>query len=105
MDSFQAKVADEESRPFTWHPRYLKNGETGCPLCGKNLKDNEKRRFIHIGHGGDRILRADLPVTESGAAILSTGPDTGDMGWFEVGSSCAKKLGAEYSKELPPITG
>jgi hypothetical protein len=105
LTSFQAKVRDEETRPMVWHPNFVKNGEVGCPLCGKNLKPKEARRYIHVGQGGVSILRADLPLGgRSGeAAILSTGPDTGDMGWFAVGSTCAKRLGAEFSKPLPPL--
>jgi hypothetical protein len=95
-----------ETIPMVWHPNFHKNGDSGCPLCGKALKPNEKRRYVHVGRGGVAILRADLPCTgglSGEAAVFADGSfDTGDMGWFEVGSTCARKLGPEYSKELPP---
>jgi len=91
-----------ETRPMHWHPRF---GETnGCALCGERLGPNPRQRYIHVGQGGASILRADLPTVEGrDGVMLSTGYDTGDMGWFEVGDGCARKLGAEWSKELPPI--
>ena len=94
-----------ETLPMDWKP-FQDKGECGCVLCGRPLKEKEKRRYVHIGEGGVSILRADLPLGGSWgeAAILSTGLDTGDMGWFEVGAGCARKIGLEYSKELPPIT-
>jgi hypothetical protein len=94
-----------ETRPMTWHPKFHDQGH-GCPLCGKAFKTHDKKRFIHIGEGGASIMRADLPLGggEGDSAILSSGKaDTGNMGWFEVGSGCAKKLGAAWSKELPPL--
>jgi hypothetical protein len=94
-----------ETLPMPWSKRYQDNGECGCPLCGKMLKPKEKRRYIHVGEGGGSIMRADLPLAgnDEDSAVLSTGVDTGNMGWFEVGSGCARKLGLEWSKELPPI--
>lgn len=95
-----------ETIPMTWHKKYQDRGH-GCPLCGKAFKTLEKKRFIHVGAGGDSILRADLPCTggfSGECAVFSDGTvDTGDMGWFEIGDACAKKLGKEWSKELPPI--
>lgn len=102
-----ATTPEPETRPMTWHPMYHDRGH-GCPICGKVLKAHEKRRYIHIGEGGASILRADLTLVmgvSGEQAILSTGPDTGEMGWYEIGSGCAKKLGAAWHKELPPITG
>lgn len=95
-----------ETRPMTFHPAFLKRGEQGCPFCGKALKTSEQKLYVHVGQGGASIMRADLPLGgfEGGAAILAGGPDTGDMGWFAVGATCAKKLGPEWSRELPPIT-
>lgn len=75
--------------PHEWHPRFLKNGETGCPLCGKPLKTVAKRHFIHVVDGGARLARVDVPEHEFDS-----------MGWFEVGSSCARKLGPAWTKVL-----
>lgn len=89
-----------------WNKKFQDNGECGCPICGKMLKGEEKRRYIHVGEGGASIMRADLPLggIHNEAAVLSNGTvDTGDMGWFAIGSGCAKKLGLEWSKELPPL--
>lgn len=95
-----------EMIPMTFHEKFHERGSAGCPICGKMLKATEKRRYIHVGRGGDSIMRADLPLGgyEGDSAILSDGTvDTGNMGWFEVGSSCAKKLGLAYSAELPAL--
>lgn len=81
-----------EAIPMTWHAKFRKT-ECGCPICGKPL--TKSTRFIHVAEGGASIVRADL----ADDAV------SGDMGWFEVGSTCAKKLGAAYSRELAPITG
>lgn len=78
-----------------WHPQYVDRGEQGCPLCGRLLKDAEKRRYIHIADGGGVIVRADIDENDPRALH--------SMGWFEVGATCAKKLGLAYSKELPPL--
>ncbi len=95
---------------------FNKRGECGCVLCGRPLKAKEVRRYIHIGEGGGSILRADLITVPGKEYVLegktyTTGemyvvngvPDTGDLGWFAVGSTCAKKLGPEFSKELAPL--
>lgn len=95
-----------ETLPMSWD-KYNKAGECGCVLCGRPLKPNEKRRYIHIGEGGASILHADLPLggPYGEAAVFADGRvDTGDIGWHEVGAGCAKKLGSGWSKVLPPIT-
>lgn len=92
-----------ETLPMSW-TKYQASGECGCVLCGRPMKPNEKRRYIHIGEGGKSILRADLLHDEKTDTYTVNGKvDMGDMGWFEVGATCAKKLGLEYSKELPPL--
>lgn len=99
-----------ETIPMSW-TKFQEAGECGCAICGRPMKAKEKPRFIHIGEGGQSILRVDLPMggPHNEAAMLTTpeGPkmDTGDMGWYEVGPSCAKKLGAAYTAEFIPGAG
>lgn len=47
-------------------------------------------------------MRVDLPLggIEGESAITADGCDTGDMGWYEIGLGCARKLGSEWHKEL-----
>jgi hypothetical protein len=92
-----------ETLPMNWEP-FRKNQECGCVICGKRMK-NADPLYVHIGEGGLSILRADLPLggPSGEAAILSTGIDTGDMGWYAIGNDCAKKLGLAYCKKLQPL--
>ncbi len=80
--------------PMKWHKDYSKRGETGCPLCGKDLKVGAKRSYIHVVDGGASILASGEDQTEA----------SDDMGWFEIGSSCAKKLGPAWTRKLLPTT-
>lgn len=99
-----------ETIPMNW-TKYNKAGECGCVLCGKRLPAraiNDKGLYVHIGQGGSSIMRADLPIVEGAGggdcAVLSDGTiDTGDMGWFQIGPDCAKKIGREYVKELEAV--
>ncbi len=106
-----------ETLPMSW-TNYQAAGECGCVICGRKIptrKTNDKGIYIHIGQGGASILRVDLPtvsneITVEGKKVkgedlyvLSTGPDTGDMGWFQVGPDCAKKLGKDFFKVLNEV--
>lgn len=106
-----------ETLPMDW-TKYNKAGECGCVICGKPIPSrstNDKGIYVHIGQGGDSILRVDLPTVENEITVngkkmrgedlyvLSTGPDTGDMGWFQVGPNCAKKLGKAFYKVLDEV--
>ena len=94
-----------ETLPMTWSEKYHEQG-FGCPLCGKKFTVLENKSFIHVGEGGASIMRVDLPLggMHNEAAILSDGTvDDGDMGWFEIGSGCAKKLGSAWHKKLEPL--
>lgn len=92
--------------PMDWK-KYQDANECGCVLCGKKLPARaygDKGVYIHIGQGGASILRTDLPLAgEDGPAIIDGKVDTGDMGWFQVGPNCAKKLGKAFYKELDAI--
>lgn len=90
---------------MTWSEKFHSQGH-GCPLCGKAFKTKEEKSYIHVGEGGTSIMRPDLPLggMYGEAVVYSDGTvDTGDMGWFEIGGGCARKLGKEWHKKLPPI--
>lgn len=96
-----------ETIPMDW-TKYRAAGECGCILCGRPHGSLEKDHlYVHIGCGGTSILRADLPIKDGlggDNVIFADGSvDTGDLGWFPIGSTCAKKLGKEYVKNLPPM--
>lgn len=58
---------------------YKEDGNTRpCALCGKSLK-NKKRHYIHLIDNGANIVSSDQEFD-------------GDLGFFEVGSACRKKL-------------
>lgn len=101
-------MSKPETLPMDWK-KYNAAGECGCILCGRPHGSLEKDHlYVHIGQGGRSIMRADLPIqvgpSGGDCAILADGSvDTGDMGWFPIGSTCAKKLGSEYVKILKPI--
>ena len=59
--------------------------ENDCVLCGKPSNKVHHRYSLHIVDGGGRIGgRGDEELIEMN--------DSGDMYWFSLGSSCAKKL-------------
>src|ERR1700744_1424781 len=94
-----------EKLPMNWDA-YNAAGECGCIMCGKPMSKGKKIRYVHIGSGGASILRADLFLGgfEGEQAIFANGElDTGDRGWYAIGPDCARKLGYDYSKEIPPV--
>lgn len=94
-----------ETLPMNW-TKFQAAGECGCVLCGKKIpsrKTNDKGIYVHIGQGGGSILRADLPIVDDCAVFADGSRDTGDMGWFQVGPDCAKKLGKAFVKVLDAV--
>lgn len=67
-----------------------------CWRCQKDLKSDQKTRWIHLVDGGGAILH---PEDEH----LYNDP-AGDLYWFEVGLDCAKKIGLEWTV-LSPAPG
>jgi len=65
----------------------IKNGETGCFICGKGVKEPWKNS-IHVYLGYYAVME-DEKIEEGG-----------DMGMFPVGSDCLKK----YPELLPYIS-
>lgn len=95
-----------ETKPMSWD-KYNKAGECGCVICGRPIGSLEvDHLYVHIGQGGGSILRADLPTDgPDGSVIFADGTiDDGDMGWFPIGSNCAKKIGTAYVKKLQPVS-
>ncbi len=92
----KTKTAPE---PFSG-PRYNDNaddaGGSACCLCGK-ATDNESSptKYARVVEGGARFALADEFVHENNRA---------DMGWFPVGSSCARKFPKGYLVECPPMS-
>lgn len=62
--------------------------EDQCYLCGKGLTGAalENAWMIHLIHGGSSLAALTDPDDEPGS----------DMGWFPVGSECAKKIPATH---------
>jgi hypothetical protein len=89
-------MADELPKPFG--PKYQERTEHGyhgdeCILCGKrtsrNGRTNGKTLHVRVVDGGSRIALPDEQVDERG-----------DMGYFPVGSECAKSIPAPYKTTL-----
>lgn len=86
------------SLPIPFGPKYqarVENGSTGteCVLCGKqtsrNGRSNGTTIHVRVVDGGGRFATPDEVVDARG-----------DMGYFPVGSECAKSLPDEYKVTL-----
>ena len=81
-----AKVEPFSGKYHTNSQRPRKPGEDACAHCGRPVKVDACRSFVHVHDGGAAyVLAADADKEVEGA---------GDMGWWAVGSDCAKKLRA-----------
>jgi hypothetical protein len=65
-----------------------------CWRCQKDLKPGQPRRYIHLINDGNEILH---PGSEGEYT-----PDDKDCGVLPVGMDCAKKIGIEWTTEIPP---
>lgn len=75
----------KELRPFAYNKaRAAKHTDVSepCACCGRKVVTAEIRHWIHVVGGG---------IAYGGEE--DTG-DGGDMGWFPVGATCAKRLRA-----------
>lgn len=81
-------------------PDYRRDPKTNdyCARCQKDLKPGQPRALIHMVSGGPFALhRDDEAAYWAEAATLPGGQHPGEMGWFAVGSDCARKIGAEFT--------
>ncbi len=75
-----------------------------CCMCQRDLAaDNSKVRKVHLVHGGMFILHPDDESRFSAGCNLkfedgSVEPDQGDMGIFNIGPECVRKIGAEWTR-------
>jgi hypothetical protein len=66
-----------------------------CAICQKDIKPGQPYREVHIVDGGSVILH---PADE--ALYAEHGNPAGDLCFFPIGSTCAKRLGLEWSKPV-----
>ena len=74
----------------TWDPDYRRNPKTQtfCVYCQKDMKPESIKFEVRLIDGGATILHS-----EDESLYI---PDSGDMGYFAIGSDCAKRLGMEW---------
>lgn len=76
--------------PAPFGPKYQQRTESGstgdeCVLCGRQTGGKSNTRFFRVVEGGSRFAHPDEQVHPAG-----------DMGYFPVGSECAKALPADW---------
>ncbi len=60
-----------------------KASEDPCAICGKGIKPSNPRHWVHVIRGG-AVFAPIAQVEEIDPA--------GDMGWYPIGTECARKL-------------
>lgn len=86
--------SDSEQRREEYDRRSnIQGNDNPCVFCGRKV--NPTRGFsVHMVHGGQYALHRDDET-----AYVSDG---GDMGWWAIGSECAKRVPAEYRHAPEP---
>jgi len=80
--------------PLDYPTRHSATTDRYCVVCHKDIKTGKDRaRFVHVIEGGSHVLHPD----DEDLYV----PDRGDMGLFEIGPECARRLGVEFTSRPP----
>lgn len=63
-----------------------------CVCCQKDIKLNQKHRFVFVGEGMEAIHPEDVATYNAQPKKSSI-----EIGPFRIGLACAKKLGLEWT--------
>lgn len=85
MTEPRSKFVDYDARPQPKTDRW-------CCKCQKDLREGQKHRYIYLDDQMCAIHPEDLPAR---------GALSSDFGWNLIGSDCARKVGMEFSADLP----
>ena len=78
--------------PFTWDGLYEPQSAelSCCTHCGKPILNPEKSAWVHVIDGGENLAPATWADEDSRI------DSAGNMNWFQVGSTCKRKVPAAY---------
>lgn len=85
MNTHRTKFIDYDARRNPKTTRY-------CVCCQKDIKPGSKFRLVYVGEGMEAIHPEDVQTYLSSPVKSSI-----DIGPFELGMTCAKKLGLEWT--------
>ncbi len=84
---YRTTYIDQDNR------RAVSDDKIRCIRCYKEIKNTSASRSVHLVDGGPFALHPD-----DEAIYAMTGNKAGDMGYFDIGLDCAKRIGIEFTR-------
>ena len=83
-------MTNKTIRPFMapdFNERWNKHGGAPCVLCGREVNQSEKTKYVAVVEGGATFALASIPDPEDGAY----------MGVWPIGPECYRKNSTEFA--------